>query len=64
MEIAEVKRIIEALLFVFGEPIALKRLGEIIPDADATQIRQAVHTLNDEYQTAAHAFHIQEVAGG
>lgn len=64
MEIVEVKRIIEALLFVFGEPIALKRLGEIIPDADATQLRHAVQSLNDEYQTTAHAFHIQEVAGG
>ena len=64
MEQAEAKRILEALLFVFGEPVALKRIGEIIPDLEAARIRELVQTLNAEYTAGARAFHIQEVAGG
>ena len=64
MEHAQVKRIIEALLFVFGQPVALKRITEVIPDLDAAEIRSLMQALNTEYTTGGRAFHIQEVAGG
>ena len=64
MDHAQAKRIIEALLFVFGQPVTLKRITEVVPDLDAPQVRSLIHTLNAEYTTAAHAFAIQEVAGG
>ena len=64
MEHSEAKRIIEALLFVFGHPVALKRLTEVMPDLEPPQIRSLIHTLNTEYTGAGRAFHIQEVAGG
>ena len=64
MDAAQGKRVIEALLFVFGQPLALKRLGEIIPELEAAQIRQAIQALNTEYAASGRAFLIQEVAGG
>ncbi len=64
METGEGKRIIEALLFVFGQPIALKRIAEVIPDLEPPHIRSLIHTLNTEYTSSGRAFHIQEVAGG
>ena len=64
MDQAEAKRIIEALLFVFGQPVTLKRIAEVMPNLEAAQIRSLVQTLNTEYTTAGRAFHIQEVAGG
>ena len=64
MDQAQAKRIIEALLFVLGQPVALKRITEVIPDLEAAQIRSLIQTLNTEYITAGRAFHIQEVAGG
>jgi segregation and condensation protein B len=64
MDEAQGKRIIEALLFVFGQPFALKRLTEVIPDLDAVQIRQLIPMLNAEYTSSGRSFHIQEVAGG
>ena len=64
MEPTEAKRIIEALLFVVGQPLALKRMTEVVPDLEAAEIRSLVQTLNTEYTTAGRAFHIQEVAGG
>ena len=64
MDQQHAKRIIEALLFVLGQPVALKRLGELLPDLAADEIRQLVQTLNEEYTVAGRAFQIQEVAGG
>ena len=64
MDDAQVKRVIEGLLFVFGQPLALKRLCEIIPDAEPVKIRALIQTLNGEYASSGRAFLIQEVAGG
>ena len=58
------KRILEGLLFVVGQPLALKRLTQILPDLEVAKIRQLIHTLNDEYAASGRAFLIQEVAGG
>jgi segregation and condensation protein B len=64
MEDALAKRIIEGVLFVYGQPIGLKRLGEIIPELEPAKIRALVQTLNGEYAAAGRVFGIQEVAGG
>ena len=64
MDEAQAKRIIEALLFVFGEPLALKRLSDVIQVLNINEIRQMIEQLNAEYATTGRAFHIQEVAGG
>ena len=64
MEQAEAKRVIEALLFVLGGPVPLKRVAEILPDLEAPHIRALIQTLNAEYTSSGRAFHIQEVAGG
>jgi len=64
MEAGQAKRIIEALLLVFGHPLALKRIAEVVPELGAADIRRLIETLNAEYASGARAFTIQEVAGG
>ena len=64
MDEGQAKRIIEALLFVFSEPVALKRLSDVIQVLGINEIRQMIEQLNSEYDAAGRAFHIQEVAGG
>jgi segregation and condensation protein B len=64
MDHGEAKRIIEALLFVSGQPFMHKRLTEILPDCSSEQIRTCIQTLNQEYAASQRAFQIQEVAGG
>jgi len=64
MESVQAKRIIEALLFVFGQPLPLKRITEVLPDLDAAHTRELIQALNTEYASSQRAFHIQEVAGG
>jgi segregation and condensation protein B len=58
------KRIVEALLFVFGQPLPIKRLLETLPGLNASTARALIDTLNAEYEASGRAFHIQEVAGG
>ncbi len=64
MEQEQVKRIVEAVLFVFGQPVTHKRLAELLPDVEGAAIRGLIQALNGEYLAARRAFKIQEVAGG
>ena len=64
MDDAQAKRILEALLFVFGQPLPLKRIMDAVPELESAQVRVLIQTLNGEYLTSGRAFHIQEVAGG
>ena len=64
MEPTQAKRVIEAVLFVSGQPMPMKRLLEVLPDLDAAQVRQFIHLLQEEYRQGGRAFEIQEVAGG
>ena len=61
MDMIQAKRIVEAILFVFGGPVALKRVQEAVPEVDVAVIRQAVQELNAEYAAARRAFQVQEV---
>ena len=64
MEQVEIRQAIEALLFVFGEPMTHKRLLEILPDVESAHLRGLIQELNGEYAASGRTFHIQEVAGG
>ena len=64
MDDGQAKQIVEALLFVMGQPVSLKRLAEVLQGVETAQLRQCLHTLQAEYAAAGHAFQIQEVAGG
>lgn len=64
MDEGQAKQIIEALLFVFSEPVALKRLSDVIQVVGTAEIRQMIEQLNGEYLATGRSFHIQEVAGG
>ncbi len=61
---AHAKRILEALLLVYGQPVTVKRLTEVITELDSAHVKSLVEALNEEYAASGHAFHIQEVAGG
>lgn len=64
MDETQTKRIIEALLFVTAQPLAHKRILEVLPELGGLEIREIIATLNHEYVQGERAFRIQEVAGG
>ena len=60
----DIKNIIESLLFVAEEPLTIDRFKKML-DADGTEeIRAALRTLIDEYDTRTGGFYLREVAGG
>ena len=60
----EVRPILECLLFASTEPLSIKQLGVIIPNADAKTLRRAILDLQVEYDQQGRGFQIIEVAGG
>lgn len=60
----DLKNIIESLLFVAEEPLAVDKLRGILETADGKEIRAALQALSDEYVARGGGFWLQEVAGG
>jgi segregation and condensation protein B len=60
----ELKRIIEAVLFVAGRPVALKTLYKKLEGCSGEDIGQALRELINEYNYSDRAIEIIEVSGG
>ncbi len=60
----DLKNIVESLIFASRGPLDIKRLSELISEADAKSIKEAVYQLIDDYQTKQGGFFLAEVAGG
>ena len=64
MEQAQLKQVLEGILFVYGQPMKFSRIQAVVPEADVKAVREAVQELNAEYENTNRAFQIQEIAGG
>ncbi len=64
MEDNELKGIIEALLFVAGEPLSPDRIKSILDDVDKRTIQSMLWELQHEYDMRISGLRIVEVAGG
>ena len=60
----DLKNIIESLLFVADEPLAIDKLRAILETVDTKEIRAALQALSDEYAARGGGFYLQQVAGG
>lgn len=60
---AEIRPVIEALLFATNQPLTTKRLTEIT-GRERSEILQAIDDLRNEYDSTNRAFQIEEIAGG
>ncbi len=58
------RRIVEALIAGSPEPVSAARLAQIVPEANASRIRELVAELNAHYEETGHALEVWEVAGG
>ena len=64
MEEHELTAVLEALLFVAGEPMSLDKLAEGLEGTDTDRIREALDRLRQNYDAAGRGLQIVEVAGG
>ncbi len=60
----KLKYIIESLLFVAEEPLSVNHIIKIIPAADGSEIKDALDSLADEYESRGGGFYLKLVAGG
>jgi segregation and condensation protein B len=63
MTTAEIKAIVESLLFAAGTPLSLRRLAEVIGVVQA-EVKPALAVLRDEYAAPERGVILAEVAGG
>ncbi|HEY3198664.1 MAG TPA: SMC-Scp complex subunit ScpB [Nitrospirales bacterium] len=59
-----IKGIVEALLFVSGEPLTTDRLVLVIEGASRAEVQEAVKALQEDYAVDGRGLQIVEVAGG
>jgi segregation and condensation protein B len=60
----ELKFIIESFLFVSEEPLTLEKMKTALPSTDAKAIKEALQTLQYEYDHRPGSIGLVEVAGG
>lgn len=63
MHPAELKTIVESLIFAAGDPVSVRRLSEVIGVTPA-EVKPAISLLREEYQAANRGIVFAEVAGG
>ncbi len=64
MDRQELKRIIEALLFVSERPATLNEFKVLFEDIDTKELRSTLLELKSEYEALNRAFRIEEIAEG
>ncbi|MFH2145868.1 MAG: SMC-Scp complex subunit ScpB [Candidatus Omnitrophota bacterium] len=64
MDENELKKHLEAVLFVSDKPLNLKQLTEVFEGADSADIKEALNKLKEEYNESGHGVQIAEIAGG
>lgn len=64
IELSEIKRIIEALIFAADAPVPESRIRHVIEELESADIQRVVDELNAEYEQNQHAFKIVQIAGG
>ncbi|MBF0522393.1 MAG: SMC-Scp complex subunit ScpB [Candidatus Omnitrophica bacterium] len=63
-QMTHIKGVIESILFVNEQPVALEQLKKVFPAVGMGDIKKALGLLQEEYQTRKSGMVIMEIAGG
>ncbi len=63
MEMEQLVSTVEALIFVSGDPVPMKRLKDVL-ELEDNEIKEAIKQLSKRYQESGSALQVMEVAGG
>jgi segregation and condensation protein B len=61
---AGLKGVVEALLFVSGEPVSVERLASVLEGPSRTEVIQALRALQQDYAADDRGLQVVEIAGG
>ena len=60
----DIHNIIESLLFVADEPLSIDKIRQVLETVETREIRTALNTLSEHYDSRGGGFKLYEVAGG
>ncbi len=64
MEMQQLKKVLESLLFVSETPLAVKRVASMVKDTSAEEVEQAFRELKDEINGMDRSFQVSEIGEG
>lgn len=64
MEDHEIKPIMEALMFISGDPISIDRLHDVLTEVEKPRLRTLLEELKMDYAQSNRGLQVVEVAGG
>lgn len=64
IELKEMKKIVEALIFASDSPVTENRIKSVIEELNNVQIQDIVDELNEEYKKSQRSFEITRLGGG
>ena len=64
MDLAEAKRVIEAVIFAADGPVSLDQLAHLLETLDNDSIMQALRGLQQDYEVSERSFQLVEIANG
>ena len=64
MEQAELKRSIESIIFVSGEPVSVDKIAQVFPDIEKSAIRSCLKELTSEWEEMERGIFLANVSGG
>ncbi|MDQ7063145.1 MAG: SMC-Scp complex subunit ScpB [candidate division KSB1 bacterium] len=64
MDVAQLKPVVEAIIFASDGPVTPKMLKNFIDESNGVDFEKVIEALNDDYQSSGRAIQIVRVAGG
>src|SRR5713101_4650346 len=64
MDAAELKSIIQAVIYVADAPVTLEQFQEVFPDLPLEELTQAIEKAQGDFNQSQQAMEIREIAGG
>ncbi len=64
MDLAEAKRVIEAVIFAADEPVSVDQFAQLLETLDNDTILQVIQGLQQDYAVSERSFQLVEIANG
>jgi len=64
MSYPNLSALLEAIIYLAREPVAVDAIRKALPDVDPKEIEECIAALTEKYRQAGHGIEIREIAGG
>ncbi len=64
MNLSDIKKAIESIIFISDQPVSVDKLSLVFPDVERAQLRKCLKELVEEWEEFGRGFLLSEIAGG